>query len=68
MAETIVIPESERQALRSLVKANGHRRTAKMLEISFDTLVRALAECGVHRSTVALIRLKLAAPPPEVTP
>lgn len=60
MSETIVIPDSERQALRSMVKAHGHRKAAKMLEISFDTLVRALAECGVHRSTVALIRMKLA--------
>ncbi len=31
-----------------------------MLEISFDTLVRAMAECGVQRGTVALIRAKLA--------
>jgi hypothetical protein len=60
MAKTIVVPDTDRQALRSLVKTHGHRQAARMLEISFDTLVRALAECGVHRSVVALIRLKLA--------
>lgn len=60
MSATVVIPEADRIALRAMAKKHGHRKAASMLDISFDTLVRALAECGVQRGTAALIRTKLA--------
>lgn len=61
MSATVVVPQPERGAMLALSKKHGHRKAAAMLEIDFDTLVRAIAECGVHRGTVAQIRAKLGA-------
>lgn len=44
----------------ALAHKNGHLKAAELLEISFDTLVRAIAQCGVNRATLTHIRAKLA--------
>lgn len=60
MAETVRITESDRIKLRAFAMAHGYRNAANLLEVTYGTLLQALAEAGVHRSTLALFRLKLA--------
>ena len=50
------LPEDLRNALAAMVREHGDREAAKRVQVSTNTIQRALAGLGVNRGTVALIR------------